>query len=450
MPSALDDLRATGALLITDPRETVVYSYDALERGPTPAVVAMPRTTAEVAGLVRAAGRHGLAIVPRGAASGLSGGSTPVRGETLVITSSRMTRLRLDPGRRLAFAQPGVVNQSVQDAAADHGLRYPPDPASLKQCTIGGNIAENAGGPACFKYGVTSDWVEAIEIVDPRGGARWLERGRGRLDLAALVMGSEGTLAFVTDARLRLAPVPPHRATLMVVFDRVEEAGVAVSAIVAAGLVPASLELMDQTCLACVEEYLHAGLPTDAGAVLIVETDGDDPVEVEGDAAQAAEFCGRAGAREVRRARDETGAAELWSARRAISPALARVRPHKLNEDIVVPRSSVPAVVDAFQEIASRLGLTVAVFGHAGDGNLHPNILYDRADADETRRTHQAAHEIVKVAVQHGGTLSGEHGIGLTKRIFMDELIDPALLAAFRAVRRAWDPGGHWNPGKLV
>lgn len=427
-----------------------MYSYDALERGPTPVVVALPSETDQVAALIRAARRHSLAVVPRGAATGLSGGCVPVREESLVITTSRMTRIRLEAQRKIALVQAGVVNQSVQDAAAVHGLRYPPDPASLKQCTIGGNIAENAGGPTCFKYGVTSDWVEAVEIVDPRGRIHWLERGRGCFDLAALVMGSEGTLAFVTEARLRLAPIPRSKATMLAVFHRLEDAGAAVSAIVAAGLVPASLELMDRNCLVCVEEYLRIGLPTYAGGVLIVETDGDHPDEVEGDAAEAEGYCRRAGAGAVLRARDNAGAAELWTARRSISAALARIRPHKLNEDIVVPRSSVPTVIACFQEIGSRLGLVIAIFGHAGDGNLHPNILYDRADDDESKRAQLAAREIIKVAVQHGGALSGEHGIGLTKRAFMDEFVDPALLSGFRAIRRAWDPESSWNPGKVV
>ena len=420
----LDELKALfgpRALLSRAAKE--VYRYDAILVGPEPLAVVLPESREEVAALVRLARRHGVVLVPRGAGSGLSGGAVPEEG-SIVVAFTRMTRLEVDPHTQTAWAEPGVTTARVSEAARPYGLFYPPDPASYRTSTLGGNLAENAGGPLCFKYGVTGDYVLELEWVDDEGGIQ--RQGRAAYDLPGLLIGSEGTLGLVTGARLRLLPLPRHRAALLAHFPGVEPLAEAVSEAVASGAVPARMEFMDPACAGAVEDYLRMGLPR-GRALLLVETGGA----------------------EVVRAAGEAEAEALWRARRAVSPALGRIRPKRVNEDIAVPRSALPRVVREIEALGKAFGLVVVQFGHIGDGNLHPNILFDpRRESEE--KVWELAHEIARVALRHGGVLSGEHGIGLMKRDFMLEAVDPETLGALHRVKEALDPLGLFNPGKVL
>lgn len=421
------------------------YAYDGIAMGVTPALVVLPTCTADVVEVVRFANRVGLPIVARGAASGLSGGAVPIQ-ESIVLSFTRMTGLHIDPQARIATVQPGVVTQQISEQARPYGLWYPPDPASLRTSTIGGNLAENAGGPMCFKKGVSGDYVEALEFVDFTGQVHRLRREA--YDLVGLLIGSEGTLGLITEAQLRLEPIPRYTRTLMAIFNEVGQAAEAVSAAIAAGAVPSRLEFMDHSCINAVEDYLKLGLPREAAAILLVDTDGDDPLIVDEELSWVAEACQKHGAR-VQVAQNAAESEALWKARRSVSPAIGAIKPKRLNEDIAVPRSSLPGVVRAIEALGRQYGLQVVQFGHIGDGNLHPNVLYDpRTDSEE--KVWELLHEIARVALRHGGVLSGEHGIGLMKREFMREAVDPETLEGLWRVKTAFDPYNRLNPGKVL
>lgn len=421
------------------------YSYDGIAFGVTPALVVLPESTADVVETVRFARAVGLPVVARGAASGLSGGAVPVK-DSLVVSFTRMTGLSIDPQSRTATAQPGVVTALIGERARPFGLLYPPDPASLRTSTIGGNLAENAGGPMCFKKGVTGDYVLSLEYVDDGGKVYRLERSA--YDLAGLLVGSEGTLGLITEVRLRLEPLPRYTRTLMASFAEVGRAAEAVSEAIAAGAVPSKLEFMDNGCIRAVEDYLHMGLPVDAAAILLVDTDGDDPVVVEEELSWVAESCRRHGGT-VKVAQDAAGSEALWKARRSVSPAIGRIRPKRLNEDIAVPRSALPEVVRETEALGKKYGFPLVQFGHIGDGNLHPNVMFDPKTENE-EKVWELLHEVARVALWHGGVLSGEHGIGLMKRDFMLEAVDMETLEALRAVKAAFDPQDLLNPGKVL
>lgn len=431
--------------VLTHLSERLNYRYDAIQFGVTPLAVVLPESTADVVAAVKAAKAAGVPIIGRGAASGLSGGVTPLQ-ESLVVSFTRMTGLHIFPERREAVAQPGVVTLKVTEAAKPHGLMYPPDPASFRTSTIGGNLGENAGGPMCFKYGVTGDYVKALEFVDADGDVHRLTRDC--YDLAGLLIGSEGTLGLMTEATLRLIAPPRFTRTLMCHFAEVGQAAEAVSSAIAAGAVPSKLEFMDTACTNAIEDYLHLGLPREAGAVLLVDTDGDDPAMVDAELELVAQACEAAGGT-VKRAATPAEADALWQARRSISPALGRIRPQRMNEDIVVPRSALPDVVREIRALGDASPFHLVQFGHIGDGNLHPNIMFDPRTEDEAA-VHDLAHQIALVAIRHGGVLSGEHGIGTMKRDFMRDAVDPVTLSALWDVKRALDPAGRLNPGKIL
>lgn len=441
----LEELRRLfGARALLSRAEKEVYRYDAILVGPEPLAVVLPENREEVQALVRLARRHGLPLVARGAGSGLSGGSVPSEG-ALVVAFTRMARLEVDPVGRTAWAEPGVTTARIFEAARPFGLFYPPDPASHRTSTLGGNLGENAGGPLCFKYGVTGDYVLELEWVDAWGEVHRLDRRA--YDLPGLLIGSEGTLGLITGARLRLLPLPRHRATLMAVFPEVGPLAEAVSQAIAQGALPARLEFLDPHCVDAVEDYLGMGLPR-GHALLLAETDGEEAEAVEEELSLLEGAALAHGARVVR-ARGLEEAEALWRARRAVSPALGRLRPKRVNEDIAVPRSRLPQVVREIRGLGEAFGLLVVQFGHIGDGNLHPNILFDPRREPEDR-VWELAHEIARVALRHGGVLSGEHGIGLMKRAFLAEALAPEDLEAFRRVKGALDPGGIFNPGKVL
>ena len=435
------------------PEELLVYGYDGTWLDCPPSAVASPLSADEVAAVLGLAQRLSVPVVPRGAGSGLAGGSVPQDGG-IVLNLTLMDRIReVDVDGQLAVVEPGVVNARLQAEVDAQGLFYPPDPASLRQSTIGGNVATAASGPRCLKYGGTREYVLGLEVVVPSGGILRLG-GRSPREgpdsgLMHLFVGSEGTLGVVTEIAVRLIRKPPARGTVMASFPALDDASQTVTAVLSAGVVPLALEMMDRTTIWCVEQHLHTGLPLDADAVLLVDVDGD-PSEVELQASTVAGLCRAGGADQVQQATTVAESDRLWHARRSTSSSFGRLRPNKLGEDISVPRSAIPETVRAIQEIAVRHGLLIPLFGHIGDGNLHPNILCDLRDREEMARVLRAAEEIFDVALAKGGTLSGEHGIGLLKREFLPRALDPAALALMRQLKQTLDPKGVLNLGKVI
>lgn len=439
--------------LLTSEVDLLAYGYDGTWFASAPLCVVAPGNAQEVRALHRLATRERLGLTPRAMGSGLSGGSVPLAG-SIVLNVMRMNRiLEIDTINAVAVVQPGVITADLQQAVEAQGLFYPPDPSSLKQSAIGGNVAENAGGARCLKYGVTADYVAALEVVLPGGelirtGGKMVKNVTG-YDLRALFTGAEGTLGTITEVTLRLLPLPKFSKTATASFGRIEDAAATVVEILRAGIVPTSIELLDRLTMQCLEENRPMGLPLESEALLLFAADGSHELVVDEDLAKIADIARSFGASNVRVAADAAESARLWEARRAISPALARKRPHKLGEDISVPRSELVAMVRAVREIAARNGLLIPLFGHAGDGNLHPNILCDRRDPEEMARVRVAAREIFEAAIALGGTLSGEHGIGLLKKQFMELDIGTDALALMRRIKDAVDPLGIMNPGKI-
>jgi glycolate oxidase len=438
--------------VLTSPEDLLVYGYDGTWLDYRPAAVVCPTTTAEVVAAMGVARVHQRAIVPRGAGSGLAGGAVP-DDQAIVLSLTRMDRiLEVDPSDLVAVVEAGVVNANLQTAVERVGLFYPPDPASLNQATIGGNVATSASGPRCLKYGGTKDYVIGLEVVLPSGevvrlGGRSHQPGWDQ-HLIQVLIGSEGTLGIVTEITVRLLLKLAARGTVMATFRHLEEAGAAVGAILSNGIVPLALEMMDRVTLRCVEEFLHVGLPTDCEAMLLIDVDGEAGA-VKAQVAAVAAACREADATSVRPAASAEEALVLWRARRSTSSSFGRVRPNKLGEDISVPRSAIPAMVRAVQRIAVEHDLLIPLFGHIGDGNLHPNILCDLRDAGEMARVGAAAQSIFAVALALGGTLSGEHGVGLLKRGFLPVAIDTAALTLLDRIKDAVDPTALLNPGKL-
>jgi len=385
--------------------------------------------------------------------SGLAAASVPFQGG-IVLSTTRMNRiLEIDRANATARVEAGVVTGALQAAVEKDGLFYPPDPSSLMHSTIGGNIACNAGGPRCLKYGVTGDYLLGLTVVLADGrtlgtGSKCIKDVTG-YDLTALFTGSEGTLGVITEALLRLIAKPKFARAALAEFATLEEASRAVNAILLAGLVPAALELMDETAIACVEAALHLGLPLDVEASLLIETDGADEASVSREIETAAGICRQNGARQVKLAGDEAGRASLWQARRSVSPALARKAPNKLGEDITVPRAVIPQAIRGLKAISEKYGLPIVIFGHAGDGNLHPNILFDKRDAEQWAIVGAMAAEEFTLALELGGTLSGEHGVGSLKRPYLLQALGPLSVEVQKSIKVALDPLNILNPGKV-
>ncbi len=451
-------LRRMASLLTGDVstalEDRICYSFDATDFRALPDAVAWPRTTADVVSLLRVARELGVPVVPRGAGTGYTGGSLPVQGG-LVISFERMNSIvALDARARVAVVEPGVVNQELTKAAEAVGLFYPPDPASLKVSTLGGNVAEDAGGPRTVLHGTTRDYVLGLEAVLADGtiivtGVLAGDTAIG-WDAGVLLVGSEGTLAVVTKIAVRLADLPLGLATYWAEFPSLEAAARAVAAITASGLAVSVLEILDRETTACALEYVRgtSGSELPEGA-LLVELEGD-PATFSRSRKRLSAMLEAAGALSFREAADESEREEIWEIRRAISPAIARLSSGKINEDIVVPRSAIPRFVHEMHEISRAVDLPILAFGHAGDGNLHVNVIVDLADPDERNRARRAVRQLFRAALSMGGTLSGEHGIGITKAEHLADALDQATLAATRAVKRALDPHGLVNPGKIL
>ncbi len=440
--------------VITDPVRLLAYESDGLTayRRP-PGAVVLPADTDEVSQVMACLAHAEVPVVPRGAGTGLSGGAL-AGPDAVIVATPRMNRIvHVDPENRLALLQPGVINADLTEAARPHGLYYAPDPSSQSACTIGGNVAENAGGPHCLKYGVTSRYVTGLTVVLYDGEVLRLG-GLGRdsagYDLTGVFIGSEGCFGIATEIEVRLLPIPQATRTLLVMFDQLEDAGEAVSAIVARGLLPAALEIIDRETIQAVEASIFAaGYPVDVEAALVIEFDGIE-AGLDFEAEEAERCCWEKGAREVRRARSEEERLALWQGRKKAFGAFGRVAPDLLVQDATVPRTRLPEVLRAITEIGHRYGLRLANVFHAGDGNLHPNILFDRSDADELARVEQASREIMAVCVEAGGTITGEHGVGLDKRGYMRMVHSRDVLEVMRATKKAFDPWGGMNPGKVL
>jgi len=438
----------------TSLEDRIAYSYDGTFEQDLPDVAVLPESTEDVAAIVQIAAEHQVPVIPRGMASGLAAASVPFGGG-IVLSLTRMNRiLEVDEENRTALVEAGVVTVDLERAVEEVGLFYPPDPSSNEQSTIGGNIACNAGGPRCLKYGVTGDYVMGLTAVLHNGqvlrmGGKAIKNVVG-YDLTSLFVGSEGTLGVITEALVRLVTKPKAVRTARAEFPALEDASETVNAILAAGVVPATLEMMDETAIACIEEAMELGLPLDVEAILIIETDGADEATVVREIETVARVCRENGARAVSVAQTEADRDRLWRARRSVSPSLARKAPNKLGEDITVPRSAIPEAVRRIKEISASYGLPIVVFGHAGDGNLHPNILFDKRDDEEWRKVEQIVAEIFQVALDLEGTLSGEHGVGTLKRPFMHQALSSVSIDVQRRIKEAFDPLGILNPGKVL
>jgi glycolate oxidase subunit GlcD len=434
--------------------ELATYTMDGLPtRESYPGLVVMPGSAAEVREVVRLLYLTGTPFVARGAGTGLSGGAV-AEPDAVLIALTRMNRiLKVDPVRRRATLQPGVVNARLSEAVAPHGLHYVPDPSSQAACTVGGNVAENAGGPHCLKYGVTTNHVVELEVVLPDATVVRLGSRQGEPwgpDLVGLFVGSEGMFGIATEIVVRLEPIPSSVRTMLADFPTVRQASEAVSAIIGTGIVPAALEMMDRACVEAVEASIYAaGYPTDAAAVLLVELDGGAGA-VEAESAAVVSILRERGAREVRSASTPADRARLWQGRKKAFGAMGRIAPDLAVQDAVVPRSALPDIMDRIEEIRSRHRLSISNVFHAGDGNLHPNISFDRRDPELADRVQVACREIMAACVAAGGSITGEHGVGSDKIDYMPLIFDGDTLAAMRAVRLAFDPEERANPGKVV
>jgi glycolate oxidase len=431
---------------------TGIYAHDGSIVGGDCGLVALPETTHEVAACLRVASELGVAVIPRGSGTGLTGGAVPLEGG-LVVSLARMRAIvEVDEANACAWVEPGVLNLDVSTAVAHLGLHYAPDPSSQQACSIGGNVGTNAGGPHCLAYGVTVQHVLGMEIVLADGEVLVLggpAPDPPGYDLRGVVVGAEGTVGVVTRVCVRLTPLPPAVRTMLLDFATVSQASAVVQGIIAAGIIPAALEMMDRNMTLAVEEFVHAGLPLDAAALLLVEVDGT-PADVEMATAVVEEVAAAHDVRTVRVAGDEDERALLWKARKSAFGAVARVKPSYYLHDCVVPRTKLVEIMEAIGEITEREQVICLNVFHAGDGNLHPIIALDRSDPDEVERAMRAGDAIIRACIAVGGTLSGEHGIGVEKRDYMPLVFGEQDLAAQASVRAAFDPDGRMNPHKVL
>jgi glycolate oxidase len=432
--------------------ELSLYRRDASNMEGSTSVVCLATSTADVQACVLAANRHGVPFVARGSGTGLSGGAVPLDGAVVIATTRMNAVLSVDPANRQAWVEPGVLNLDLSRHVDHAGLHFAPDPSSQQTCSIGGNVANNSGGPHCLAEGVTASHVLAMEVVLPDGTVTMLggeDPEPDGYDLRGVFVGSEGMFGVATKVCVKLTPNPPTVQTLLMDFMSVEDGAGTVSDIIAAGIVPAAVEMMDQLCLGAVEAYIHAGLPVDAAAALLVEVVGL-PHGVAADVARIEELARNRNVRTVRIAADDAERALLWKGRKSAFGAIARIKPNYYLHDTVVPRSKLPAVLKQVYEIAGRYDLLVLNVFHAGDGNLHPLLVFDKREPGVMERVHAAGEEIVRASVEAGGVLSGEHGIGLEKRDMMPLMFSAVDLAAQQALRSAFDPHGRANPGKVL
>ena len=439
--------------LLTDPADCWPYGYDNSRRQALPQAVVFAADTGQVAALVRLCAAAGLPLIARGRGTGTTGATVPDRGG-VVLSFERMNRiLRIAPGDRLAICEPGVVNADLQRAAGAAGLFWPPDPTSAAVCTIGGNLAYNSAGPRAVKYGTPRENTLGLTAVTGRGEpirtGVLTTKGVVGYDLTRLIIGSEGTLALITQATLRLTPLPEATRTLRAAYRDIQSAAAAVAALMAQPVTPCALEFMDAAAIAMVRGYAAVDVPAATGALLMIEVDGAR-AGIEDAAAALAAAARNEGLLEVRHARDAAEVQALWRTRRALSPALRQVAPKKINEDLVVPVSRLAEFIDGLARLGRETGIRIVNFGHAGNGNIHVNLLMNPDDPAEMARAHACLDAVFSLTLGLGGTLSGEHGVGLAKRDFVDRELDAPTLAAMVAIKQALDPAGILNPGKAL
>lgn len=444
---ALSDIQIS-----TEKEDLICYSFDASYAKETlPYAVAWPRKTDEVVRLLRYANNNNLLIVPRGAGTGMSGASVPFS-NCIVLSFEKMRKmLDVDTRNLTVTVEPGIINGRLQKELEYLGYFYPPDPASLNVCTIGGNVATNAGGPRAIKYGVTRDYVMAIEAVLPDGslinlGGRTHKRVVG-YDLKNILIGSEGTLAITTKVRLKMLPLPEDTVTLLVTFNNLESAGIAVTKIISSKIIPRAMEFMDRLSVAAIENYKPIGIPTDIEAILLIELDGY-PTTIKREAERIVDICRILGGESVV-AEDNIAREKLWEARRSISPALYHIKPTKINEDIVVPRDKIPSILKELRRLSEESGIDIISFGHAGDGNIHVNIMVDINNREEFEKGKRVVRRVFEETLKLGGSISGEHGIGITKSQYLSMEIKEKELGLMKGIKGLFDPEGIMNPGKI-
>ena len=428
------------------------YAYDATARTYMPDAVLFPKNSHEVSAILRLANEYNFFVIPRGSGSGMTGGSLAVNGGVIVVMSRFNRILKIDRDNLIAHVEPGVITGHLHKAVEKQGFFYPPDPASSEFSTLGGNLAECAGGPRAVKYGVTRDYVLGLEVVLPTGEIinTGVQTAKGVVgyDLTRFVVGSEGTLGIITRMALRLLPLPKTIKTMTAVFGTMETAAEAVSSIIRHGIIPRTIEYMDNASIKCVEFHLKLGLPVQAGALLLIEVDGNGD-EVEKTVEEIKNLCIQQGATSFEIAQTKKEAANLWKARKAISPALFKYGPDKINEDIVVPRSKLPDMVRKINTLRAETGLTMVSFGHAGDGNIHFNVMLDKKNKEELKKANAAVEALFDYTLELGGTISGEHGIGITKAPYLAKEIGPVELVLMKKLKMVFDPKGILNPGKI-
>ncbi len=450
------DLRAAlGAdCVLTEVSEMMAYGADASFLESAPDIVVLPRTPEQVARTAQLATNAGACVVARGSGTGLCGGSVPIRGG-VVVSTARLNHIRsIDALNRRAIVEPGVINLALSEAARPYGLYFAPDPASQRISTIGGNIATNAGGPHCLALGATAAHILAAQVALPTGELIWLGAEDGALnapgyDLLGAIVGSEGTLGIVTQVVTRLLPLPESVRTLLAIFPDIASGSNTVSAIIGAGIVPSAMEMMDRIICQAVERAFHAGYPEDAGSVLLIEVDGARE-NVEAQAARIADICAQTGARETRVARSEAERAALWAGRKGAAAALGQITSSFYLQDAVVPRSRLPQIMEQVEQIGQEYGLLIPNVFHAGDGNLHPNMVFDRRKPGDIERVMRAGSDLLRACVDLGGMVSGEHGIGLEKRDALSYVYSAHDLAAMANVRLTFDPRELFNPDKIL
>jgi glycolate oxidase len=433
------------------PEDLACYGFDAsgLEGGP--ALVAWPQSTDDIVQLVLYAAKKNIAIVPRGAGTGMTAGSVPTRGAMVLSFEKLADIIEVDTENQHVLVEPGLINGHLQAALDPKGYFYPPDPASMNFCTLGGNVAENAGGPRALKYGVTRDYVMQLEAVVPSGdiimtGVR-THKGVVGYDLTRLLVGSEGTLAVISKILLKILPQTEAVTTLLAFFDDIESAGRAVSGIIASRIIPRTLEIMDRGAIEAVNSFAPTGLPEEVEALLLIELDGH-PRAIEEEGERVVEACSAQGGR-VEMAGDDESRERLWAARRGVSPALHHTGMKKINEDIVVPRSQMAPMLGFLAELSQKTGIKIVNFGHAGDGNIHVNVMVPPDDDDLLRQAHDVVREMFRKVIELGGTISGEHGVGMTKAEYIEMEIHPRELGLMRDIKKLFDPQGIMNPGKI-
>ena len=437
--------------VLTEKEELFCYGFDASSTEGAPSAVVKPINTQEVSEVAAFAHYTGTPIVPRGAGSGMTGGAVPMKNVVVIALEGMNRILEIDRHNMVAVVEPGVINGHLQEKLEEQGLFYPPDPASLNFCTIGGNVAENAGGPRAIKYGVTKDYVLGLETVLPDGrvlvtGGKTY-KGVVGYDLTRLLVGSEGTLGIITKIFLKVLPLPEEIITLLCTFTSMDDAAQTVSTITSSSIIPRTLEIMDRESIAAVEKYKSFGLPKDSEALLLIEVDGRHE-SVSKEAEEIASICTSCSG-SVSVAEDMYSKQRLWEARRAISPALYKISPTKINEDIVVPRGNVREMFKALRGIAAKYNLVIANFGHAGDGNIHVNVMTDKNKPEEYRNALESVKEIFEATLSLGGTISGEHGIGITKKEYINMELADTNIEIMKALKNVFDPNGILNPGKI-